>query len=251
MDRSQMQEDFFNQMDITLGPSLLFEYMPKVSFYMINTNSQYINANQAFLRVLGLTDEKDIIGKTNRDFFVQDIADKYFENDQKLMDAQKPVLNEIWLVPSSDGILAWYLCDKIPLFDKDGKVIGVAGTMRDYDNTGPLLGPYTEMAKTIKYINENYRKHISVEFLAEKASLSLSQFERKFKKLFHTTPLRYITKLRLNEACKALSQSDDSLVKIALKTGFCDQSYFTRVFTEKIGLTPKAYRKQYYKAGKK
>ena len=122
--------------------------------------------------------------------------------------------------------------------------------MRDYNNTGPVLEPYTEMAKTIKYMNEIYREQISVESLAEIACLSLSQFERKFKKMFHTTPLKYITKLRLNEACRALSQSTDSVAQIALKTGFCDQSYFTKIFTNKIGITPKAYRKQYYKAGK-
>ncbi len=251
MDTLQLQEDFFDHMDKAQGPSLLFDYMPGVSFYIINTHSQYIKGNETFIRLLGLADEKDLGGKTNRDFFMQDIADRYIEDDQKIMDAKKPVINEIWLVPSSDGILAWYLSAKIPLFDKNGKVIGIAGTMRDYNDTGPLLEPYTEMAKTIKYMNENYFEQISVETLAEIASLSLSQFERKFKKLFHTTPVRYITKLRLNESCKALSQSDDGIAQIALKTGFCDQSYFTRIFTNKIGITPNAYRKQYYKVGKK
>jgi AraC-like DNA-binding protein len=163
------------------------------------------------------------------------------------MDAKKPVFNDIWLVPNSDGILVWHLSAKIPLFDENGKVIGIAGTMRNYNSTRPVLEPYTEMAKTIKYINENYRKHISVKTLAEKANLSVSQFERKFKKLFHTTPLKYITKLRLNSACESLSQSNDSITQIAHKAGFYDHSYFTKIFTRQIGITPKEYRKQYYK----
>jgi PAS domain S-box-containing protein len=249
MDTLQLQEDFLNQIDRTRGPSLLFDYMPEVSFYIINVHSQFIKANQAYLRLLGLADEKDLIGKTNRDFYDQYLADRYIEEDQKLMDAQKPVFNDIWLVPNSDGILVWHLSAKIPLFDENGEVIGIAGVMRDYNDTGPLLEPYTEMAKTIKYMSKNYCEQVSVESLAEIACLSLSQFERKFKKLFHTSPLKYITKLRLNEACKALSQSDDTVVQIALKTGFCDQSYFTKIFTKKIGITPKGYRKQYYKVG--
>ncbi len=250
MDTLQLQEDFLNQIDRTQGPSLLFDYLPEVSFYIINRHSQYMKANETFLGLLGLADEKDLIGKTNWDFYDKDLADRYIEEDQKLMDAKKPVVNDIWLVPNSDGILMWYLSAKIPLFDENGAVIGVAGVMRDYNSIGPLLEPFTEMAKTIEYMNENYSEQISAESLAEKVCLSVSQFERKFKALFHTTPLKYITKLRLNEACKALSRSDDSIAQVAQKAGFCDQSYFTKIFTNKIGITPKAYRKQYYKADK-
>jgi AraC-like DNA-binding protein len=248
MNPSQFQEDFFSQINPVTGISHLFDFMPEVSFYVLNRDSQFVKANQTYLQLLGVADEKDIIGKTNRDFYDHYLADRYIEEDQKLMAAQKPVTNDIWLVPDSDGILVWHLSAKIPLFDKNGKVIGIAGTMRDYKIAGSVLEPYTEIAEVIKYINDNYHAEITIQSLAELAHLSISQFERKFKKLLNTTPLKYITKLRLNSACELLSQGNSSITKIALSVGYYDHSYFTKIFTRELGTTPKEYRKQYYEA---
>jgi AraC-like DNA-binding protein len=246
----QFQENFLRQIDGAKGISHLFDFMPEVQLFIKNAQSQFAKVNQALLDSLGASDEQEVIGKTDYDFHTHDIAKKYIEEDQQVMDTQKPFVNKVWLVPNSNGLLAWYLCTKIPLFDSKGKVIGVAGTLRDYKIAGSVLEPYTEIADAIKHINDNFHEEISIKSLAELANLSVRQFERKFKKLLHTTPLKYITKLRLNSACQALSQSNDSITQIALNTGFYDHSYFTKIFTRQIGITPKEYRRKYYKINK-
>ena len=48
--------------------------------------------------------------------------------------------------------------------------------------------------------------------------------------------------LRVEKACQLLAQTGDTLSDIALACGFCDQSYFTRVFRDARGMTPRQYR---------
>ncbi len=180
----------------------------------------------------------------------EEVAVLGVDNDELVCNLSSPPLSSIELDFEKAGFVAAQHLNDLIQNKSENEIIHVSPIdiiERRSTDILATLEPYTEMTKTIKYINENHFEQISVETLAEIAGLSVSQFERNFKKLFHTTPIRYITKLRLNEACKALSQSDDGVAQIALKTGFCDQSYFTRIFTNKIGITPNAYRKKYYK----
>ncbi len=250
MNTKQFQKDFFNQVDESQGLSLLFDYLPDIHLFVKNKQGQFIKANETFLQLLGATDEEAAIGKTDRDFFHIDVAEKYINEDRQVMEQKKPFANIVWQVPNSNGLLIWCLCTKIPLVNQKGQAFGIAGTLCDYKTAGSVLEPYTEMADVTKYIDDNHDKDISIEHLAGLAHLSTRQFERKFNKLFHTTPIKYITKRRLNSACEALSQNNDSITQVALNAGFYDHSYFTKIFTKHIGINPKEYRKQYYKANK-
>ncbi len=235
-----------HQLDSMCGLALLFDHLPEMKLFVKNKHSQFIKANPSFLSMLGLEDEQDLIGKTDLDFFVHDIGQKYIDEDCQVMADEKPFVNRIWLVPNSDGLLVWYLCTKIPLFNCSGEVIGIAGTLRDYDTAGAVLEPYHEMAAVIKHITRCHGQSIHIEALAEMVHLSVSQFDRRFKKLFHLSPVKYINKVRIHAACQALSQTDSAITRIALDVGFYDHSYFTKKFKEEIGLTPKEYRKQYH-----
>ena len=81
--------------------------------------------------------------------------------------------------------------------------------------------------------------------MAKACGLSLSAFERHFKKSFHLTPIQYLNRYRIQQACSALSQSDEPISAIAMDCGFYDQSHFTRSFLRVLHTTPAAYRKRY------
>jgi len=72
--------------------------------------------------------------------------------------------------------------------------------------------------------------------------MSLSTFERKFKRHFGSTPSRFIKKLRIERACEQLSNGVD-ISSVALVCGFCDQSYFTKEFKSIMGITPRQFKK--------
>lgn len=75
--------------------------------------------------------------------------------------------------------------------------------------------------------------------------LSVSQFERRFRKVFQTSPLKHIMRVRIRAASVRLTTTNDTIAAIALDCGFYDHSHFTRNFRKVMGTSPKDYRQQY------
>jgi hypothetical protein len=75
--------------------------------------------------------------------------------------------------------------------------------------------------------------------------MSVRAFERKFGSSFHLTPQKYLRKLRLRMASRALVYTNLPLAKVALHCGFVDQSHFSREFRRLFGRTPRDYRAHY------
>ncbi len=245
MNPEVLQNQFFKTLDDQSASPELFELMPDVQLFMKNSTGQFVRANPAFLHQCGLTHESEIIGKTDLEVFEPSIGQQYMDEDQQVMKSHQPLIDKIQLVPSSEGLLLWYLCTKIPLFDHQGEVIGLAGTLRNCSDSGPMPQHYHQFEEVMNFIHHSYAQRITVDELAAKAYLSRSQFERQFKKLFHITPLKYVTKYRLYRACLQLrNHQNDTITQVAHDCGFCDHSYFTNVFTREIGKSPKAYRNQ-------
>jgi PAS domain S-box-containing protein len=244
-----LQQRFLREMRDAGDLASLFDFLPATYFYVKNTQSQFTMGNRAFLDLLGVDQVEDVLGKTDRDYFVRPIADKYIDEDQAVMSGRRPISNQVWLVPDSHGALAWYVSTKTPLFDRDGEVIGIAGVMRDYERAGAVLNPYTEMSEVVEHITAHFARRIDVKRLAAMVHLSVSQFDRKFKQIFGLTPLQYITRIRVDAACDQLVRTEQPLSQIAQATGFYDHSYFTKQFKKLIGMTPKQYRKRYQEQG--
>jgi len=75
--------------------------------------------------------------------------------------------------------------------------------------------------------------------------LSSSQFQRRFRALFQTSPIQYLLQLRIDSACQELQRTDASIGTIAMENGFYDQSAFCRQFQKRVGLTPRQYRARF------
>ena len=86
--------------------------------------------------------------------------------------------------------------------------------------------------------------------LAAEAGMSVSKFQRMFMKIIGVRPGRYIIQQRLNAACRLLESSDLGIYDIALATGFCDQSHFTKIFKSWRGMAPGAYRRRHGSCGR-
>lgn len=246
MNTNEFQQEFFAELDGRSGAALLFDFLPDIQLFMKDIESRFVRVNNAFLNNCGMTHESEALGKTDLDLFDHHIGQAYIDEDRWVMKSGRPLVDQVWVVPNSEGILIWYLCTKVPLFSHEGKVIGIAGTLRTCSDSGSLPAPYHKYEQVIDFIYSNYAQNIAVEELAAIIHLSKSQFERQFRKLFNTSPLKYVNKVRLHQACLMLKEEKNSTItRIALDCGFYDHSYFTKVFTREIGATPKAYRKQH------
>lgn len=188
--------------------------------------------------------ESEIIGKTDHDFFPHDRAEIYVKDDQYVMSTGQSIINKVELAPEPDNSMNWFITSKVPLRDHDGRIIGLAGIARDLSKAITSLTPYSEMSNVLQYIDEHFADEIEIHVLAEMMHLSVSQFERKFKKTFQLSPVKHITNVRINAAKRLLTTTNKKVSSIAQDTGFYDHSHLTREFIRHTGMTPSQYRKK-------
>lgn len=88
-----------------------------------------------------------------------------------------------------------------------------------------------------------------LEDLAHAEGLSPYALIRAYRKRFSITPMQHLASLRIECACELLAQGVDPAF-VATETGFADQAHLTRVFKQRVGTTPAAYRKMTAKAAR-
>ena len=93
-----------------------------------------------------------------------------------------------------------------------------------------------------RYLEEHLTENISLRDLTELTGLSRSRLLEVFTRSAGVSPYRCLQSLRVERA-RALLESGVSPVDAALRSGFSDQSHFTRFFKEFIGLTPRQYQR--------
>lgn len=94
------------------------------------------------------------------------------------------------------------------------------------------------VSRVIAKMEENLEDPITPAVLAEQAGISRRQIERLFKKYLGTTPKKHYRRIRLREAYRLLVQTSQSIIDIAIATGFETPSHFSKCFKEQFGETP-------------
>ena len=100
----------------------------------------------------------------------------------------------------------------------------------------------SKIFSAIKYINENYKAVIDVKGLAEMCHISESQLRRLFAKEIGMSPMRYKSKLIIDDACRLLKNSELSITEISDILGFSDVYAFSHAFAKEKKMSPRAYR---------
>jgi PAS domain S-box-containing protein len=222
----------------------LFDHLPGTLFFAKDRQGRLMAGNPAFVKRCGFTKEEQIVGLTDHQIFPPRLAEKYHRDDEKLITTRQPMLGLIELFPNSQGRPEWFITDKLPLFDKNGGVCGLCGTVRSYEEQRAAIQPYLELAEVAEHLKMNFRERLEVSELAEIAGLSVRQFERKFRKTFQTTPRSYLMRMRVIKACELLAGTNLPITEVALESGFYDHSDFSRQFRKHMGQAPTAYRRE-------
>ncbi|HET7624983.1 MAG TPA: AraC family transcriptional regulator, partial [Verrucomicrobiae bacterium] len=88
----------------------------------------------------------------------------------------------------------------------------------------------------------NFRFNLSLEEFAKLSHRSLSSFKREFQAEFGESPGKWLLQRRLEHSAGLLLGSQMNVTEIAFESGFEDVSHFSRVFKERFGMPPLAYR---------
>ncbi|MCP5535983.1 MAG: AraC family transcriptional regulator [Akkermansiaceae bacterium] len=242
---NRLRNEFLAQLATPLVAERLFAEVPDIVFCMKNLDGLYISANPAFAERLGLRSVDEILGKTAVDLFPPHLCATYQAQDEVVFRQGREIRDQLELIFNRDGSVGWYLASKIPLVGKNGTVIGLASISRDLLTPGDEDLRFAGLAKVIERIQHDYSDDLKPSSLAKTAGLTLTQLERRMRKVFKLTTSQFIRKTRIEAAARMLTNTDKAIIDIALDCGYGDQSAFTRQFKSTVGMAPGAYRGAY------
>ena len=92
---------------------------------------RYVCCSPAFLTLAGLSEGREVIGRTDFELFPSDMAERFRENDLELLETGKPMIDFDETIHFPDGSVHYCLASKHVLRDASGEAIGIYGMSRD------------------------------------------------------------------------------------------------------------------------
>lgn len=242
MKNTGLRETFFEQ----LGPSdqafALFDYLPGLSFFVKDRQGRFMSLNRRGCEYCGVASEAEAIGKTDHDFFPKSRADEYRADDRLVMESGEAIANRVESAPEDAGSPRLVMTSKVPLRDRRGRVIGVAGFSRQIERIQTPSGTVDAFANVIAHLHTHFADNLSTQLLADMAGLSVSHFERRFRHAFGASPRQYLVRVRIEHAAKLLLETEQTVSEIAHACGFYDHAHFSRSFRRIMNCSPSQYR---------
>ena len=152
------------------------------------------------------------------------------------------------LLPDQQGDLRW-LCEQMAAEHLAGDATLCSLYLQAFLHLverawqrGIALSPdMVEIAR--QYLHANYARPVTLEQLAAVARVSATYLSHRFTARVGTSPMRYLQRLRVDEACRLLSTTTAPIHEVAARVGYADSLYFTRVFTRATKQSPTSYRR--------
>ncbi len=174
---------------------------------------------------------------------VKNILRKYgFQDDQRIFNVGtsleyehifKQIIVELQRCqPDYEEMLTLYLRQLLIIFNRE--------LIREHKLTNEFLDK--QMSIAVTYFNKNYNMDINIEEYAASIGMSVSWFIRNFKKYTGSTPIQFLTSLRLTNAQVLLETTAYSINEIANIVGYSNPLYFSRIFHKQRGCSPSEYR---------
>ena len=99
--------------------------------YVKDAESRFVVANASLARSRELKGPEELLGKTDFDFHPRELAEFYFQDEQNVIRTKQALFNKEEECVDAAGNKSWLLTTKVPLYDKNGQVTGIAGVGRD------------------------------------------------------------------------------------------------------------------------
>ncbi|MGH9599205.1 MAG: GGDEF domain-containing protein [Terracidiphilus sp.] len=99
--------------------------------YVKDSRSRFLLANQGVADVVGAAASADLLGKTDFEFFPEEMAAGFFEDERKVLLSGRPMVSREEKVGGPDATTQWILTTKVPLLDTAGQTAGIIGIGRN------------------------------------------------------------------------------------------------------------------------
>ncbi len=236
------KQEFYSQLKPGGCFEPLFNHISDTYFFVKDRESRLISGNEKLARQLGCPSVDSLTGASDFDFFPKSVAMHYREDDEKIFQTGKAIVNRLEPWKSDRGGFCWFSTTKMPIYNKSDQICGIAGVTAPHFSHPPANLPHS-VAKAIEYLTENYQEKISIETLAAQSSVSTKQLNRLFQKVCGMSAREFLTRTRILHSSDRLADTKIPISVIANESGFIDQSYFTRTFQKYLGCSPSEFRR--------
>ncbi len=170
------------------------------------------------------------------------------DNDETICELTGPPLSSVAVNTERGGYEAAELLDK--MIKNPGKnwankdnVIVQTMQIETRQSTDVLAIEDESVAKALRYIRMNAKKVLQVDDVANDAAVSRRGLERRFKKFLGRSIHEEIRRVRIEEICKLLLETNLSVSQISYSLGFPEIPHMSRFFTRETGMSPIEYRR--------
>ncbi len=243
MDSQQPPDDALPQAFGLRQSEALFDRIDDTVYFVKDRAGRYQSVNRTLVLRCGLTGKAEVIGRLPQEIMPEALGLLYAAQDEAVMSEARAIEAKLERHLYPKGAEGWCLTWKEPLFDADGKVIGLTGISRDVPPQSGADRDLQQISEVLRYLESHFDEGMTLSDLAKRVGLSAYQLDRRVRSLIGLTLSQYVTKLRIDHACHRLRQSDLAISAIAQECGYADQAAFSRQFRQSVSLSPAAYRK--------
>jgi CheY-like chemotaxis protein len=107
------------------------------------------------------------------------------------------------------------------------------------------LGRVTQLLvrQAMGCIHTCYAESLTREDIANHVGISPDYLTDCFRQELGVTPMAYLRRYRIRQACELLKNTNLSITQVAAAVGFSESAHFSRTFQREVGMTPRAYRR--------
>lgn len=132
----------------------LIDSLPDYLFIK-DRQSRFLVSNQAHVQLLAATRQDEVVGKSDLDIFPAELANQYYCDEQAMMESGESLDRDETLINPKTGETRWLHTTKVPLKDKEGKVIGLIGISRDITEQKRVEGKLAHEQELLQTLLDN------------------------------------------------------------------------------------------------
>lgn len=222
---------------ISVGTSVLKCYKDDILLFPPNTLHQVISETDN-AEVIAITYKEDLL-KIPVEWSIGRGSFRVFNKINEHFEKLNDIFMEAVLLEETSDItfeleMTACLLKLTAIFAKDEIVV-----------SGKSRGSEQRILPALEYIRENICEPIKLSELAEVLYVSKEHMIRLFKATTGKTPMEYITDSKIQKAMSMLEENICSASEISEKLSFANPSHFSKIFRQKLGMTPSEYRKKH------
>jgi PAS domain S-box-containing protein len=127
IERARIERALEHERDLL---NALLDHIPDRIFFK-DLQGRYLRINQAMVELFGLKSRNAAVGRNDFDFFPREQASQTLADEQRVIETGEPIIDQMERTSLPDGRTSWTLSTKLPLRDRNDRVIGTTGISRD------------------------------------------------------------------------------------------------------------------------